>query len=489
MIAVIKKYLVSRPTIFFLLDWVLIPTAVACSFLLRFDGRIPANRMDDFVAFTLLALIFTFPIFFVFQVYKISWSFVSLTDVPKLIKAGIVSVLLLATSLYLFHTWEPFSDFPRSIVVLFGIFLMMFAGASRFGKRIYWQIFRSSFVPKDQEPHMLSPFIPDRTVKTILITGGAGYLGSVLVGKLLSQGYLVKVVDALWFGEASISSYIGRPNFQFFHQNVQEFDAMERLLFDVDAVVHMAALVGEPACAPRKELALHINYLVPLQLARLCKAYNISRFIFFSSCSTYGKSESEAMVTEYSAVHPVDFYGETKVYAERELAKLIDSRFKPIFLRLATVYGLSPRMRFDLVVNTFVKKAMTEGEITVFGGQQWRPLVHTHDVAHAITLMLEAPLSKVGGETFNVGDNKENYIISQLGDIVKELVPGIRVKTFDVLVDERSYKVSFSKIERVLGFHAKKTVREGMEEIQEAIKQGMFGDINDTRFYNHLVGV
>jgi nucleoside-diphosphate-sugar epimerase len=256
---------------------------------------------------------------------------------------------------------------------------------------------------------------------------------------------------------------------------------------DVDAVVCMAAIVGEAACASRKDLALRTNYFGPIYQARVAKAYGIKRFIYFSTCSTYGKSEGEEIVNETSALRPVDFYGETKIYAEREIVKLIDENFAPTILRLSTVYGMSPRMRFDLVVNTLTKKAMTEGEIMIFGGGQWRPLIHTQDVALAVRAVLDSSLSTVGGQIFNVGGNEENYLVSQLGDFVKQAIPEVKVNTIDTMTDRRSYRVDFQKIKSVLGFRPQNTVSTGVQEIIGAFQGQKFTDPDDKRYYNHLV--
>ena len=255
----------------------------------------------------------------------------------------------------------------------------------------------------------------------------------------------------------------------------------------MDAVVNLAAIVGEPACICQKDVALRTNYLGVVYLARLCKTLGIKRFIQASTCSTYGQNEENLIAKEGSNLYPVDFYGETKIYAERELIKLIDNSFNPTILRLSTVYGLSPRMRFDLVVNTLTKKAMKEKEITIFGGEQWRPLIHVADVAEAILLVLKAPLSKVGNQIFNVGDSDENYTISQIGELVKNYVPDVKVKTIQNIQDRRDYKVDFTKIKKILNFKAEKNVEAGIKEIRDSIKAGNFKDSEDKKYYNHLV--
>jgi len=258
-------------------------------------------------------------------------------------------------------------------------------------------------------------------------------------------------------------------------------------MVDVDTVVHMAAIVGEAACAANQDLAIRTNYLGAVNVAKISKAYGIKRFIYFSTCSTYGKSEDKTEVDERSPLRPMDFYGETKIYAERDIMRLSDEKFSPTILRLSTVYGLSHRMRFDLVVNIFSKKAHSEGKITVFGGNQWRPLIHVSDVVKAVLIILEAPLSKVGERVFNVGGNMENYLISDLVNLVKEVFPEVQVEMLNAMTDQRSYRVKFKKIERELGFRPERTVLDGIREIKKALENGSFVNVEDRRYYNHLM--
>lgn len=488
MIKRLRKNLYSSVAAMVVIDAFLVATALLLAFLIRFEGVIPTARVDGLFFFVMLAVVVTPIVFWFFRLYRISWTYVALTDVPLMFRSVVAVAFTLLFFFLLFRSHSALAEFPRSVLVLFPILLFLFVGASRFAKRFYWQIMRPSVngsrnqvAERQKAPNL------HQKVSCVLVTGCAGYLGSVLVGKLLDKGYRVKGVDVLWFGDESLKHLISHPNFQFSPLNVRDGEEMGKLLYDVDAVVHMAALVGEPACAPRKDTALEANYLNALHTARLCKAFNVPRFIFFSTCSTYGWTEPDKTVTEESPVFPVDFYGETKVYAERELERLADSTFYPTMLRLSTVYGLSPRMRFDLVVNILTKKAVREGAITIFGGNQWRPLIHTEDVAEAIIRVLEAPLSLVGGQIFNVGDDRENYLVSQIGELVKEEFPNVEIITFETMEDKRSYRVSFDKIKRVLGFSASKTVRDGIVEIRQALEEGRFKDEESKVYYNHRI--
>jgi nucleoside-diphosphate-sugar epimerase len=477
--------------IFFVLDLGLIILASVLAFALRFDAQIPEARLDNLFIFALFALVTTPAVFYLFNLYKLSWSYLSLTDIPIIIKGVGVSTLFLGTILYISRNHPLFIEFPRSIIFLYGILLFFLVSALRFSKRIYWQLIRSrTGVSKPKGGQILpltSKTLNGDKPKNILITGGAGYIGSVLSGELLKQGYNVKVVDKLLFGSEPIKELFNDPNFQFIRGDILNSEEMSKALFDVDAVVNLAAIVGEPACLSKKDLALQTNYLGAVYLARLAKTLGIKRFVQASTCSTYGQQENNNHVPEPARLFPVDFYGETKIYTERELLKLMDSNFNPTILRFSTVYGLSPRMRFDLVVNTLTKKAVKDKEIFIFGGDQWRPLIHVKDVVRSIILALEAPLSKVGSQIFNVGSNAENYLVSQVGEIVKEHIPNVEIKTIQGVEDKRSYKVDFSKIEKTLGFRNEKRVKDGVIEIRDAILSNQFLDLENKIYYNHLV--
>jgi len=478
-------------TIFFL-DLLLVTLGVYFSYLLRFDGVIPQGRYEGFLWFLGAALLVTPAVFYIFKLYRLPFSFISLTDLPAIAKGVLVSVFIVGTALFLFRDAPQLEGFPRSVIFLYAILLFLFAGGLRFSKRIYWQFFKGNpEVLRLGRDEVLLPltskFLNGDKPKTVLVTGGAGYIGSVIVSYLLEAQFKVKVYDKMLFGRESLASLASSPNLEIIEGDILDQKTLERAIVGIDAVVHAAAIVGEAACAAQQDVAIRTNYLGAVNMAKLAKAYGIKRFIYFSTCSTYGKSENEDTVDERSPLRPVDFYGETKIYAERDILRLTDERFAPTMLRLSTVYGLSPRMRFDLVVNTFAKKAVKEGRIMIFGGGQWRPLIHVTDVARAVALVLQAPLATAGGKVFNVGGDEENYLISTLGELVEKLFPEVQVETLETATDQRSYKVAFSKIRRELGFTPEKTVKDGMEEIREALKEGKFTDTEDKKYYNHLV--
>jgi len=483
----IKKIKEYPSAIFAIFDVFIIAFSALLAFLLRFDGKIPAEKLNNFYSFIILAIFLTIPVFFLKGIYKISWKYVSLTDLPNILGAAIISWAVLGGALFILRGHYLFEGFPRSIIFIYAILLFLFTGGLRFSKRIYWQLIRSKGMLFEEKISSTLTLSKEDEPKTVLITGGAGYIGSVLSSKLLKGGYTVRVIDKLLFGNDSIKGLKGYSNFQFIKGDFLDTNELAKILVDVDSVIHLAAIVGEAACVAKKDLAIKTNYLGTVHLARLCKFYGIKRFIYASTCSAYGESHEDVIKEDASFEKPVDFYGETKIYAEKEIIRLIDENFAPTILRFSTVYGLSPRMRFDLVVNSLAKKAVANGEIIIFGGKQWRPLIHIDDLARAILLVLQAPLSKVGNQIFNVGDNNENYTIHRVGELVKECIPRVKIKTIKTIDDKRNYRVSFDKIEKILQFKCNKTVKDGIVEIYEAIKNDYFDDLEDKKYYNHLV--
>ncbi len=319
-------------------------------------------------------------------------------------------------------------------------------------------------------------------VEDVLVVGGAGYIGSVLVRQLLRRGYRVRVLDLYLFGDESLDDVSSHPRLEKMEGDFRNVEHVVQALRGMDAVVHLAAIVGDPACAVDEATTIAVNYEAAKMMARLSRAQGISRFVFASTCSVYGATEE--IIDEQSALNPVSLYATTKIDAERALLEALDDVFQPTILRLATAYGWSRRPRFDLVANLLSAKAVTDREISVFNGEQWRPFVNTRDIGRAIVAVLEAPLSKVGGEIFNVGDNSQNYTLSQLGAIVAAAVPGTKVHELRNNEDPRNYRVRFDKIVRTLGFRAAVTLEEGIQEIVDAVVDEQVTDWRAPQYSN-----
>jgi nucleoside-diphosphate-sugar epimerase len=324
-------------------------------------------------------------------------------------------------------------------------------------------------------------------VRRILVIGGAGYLGSVLCRKLLSKGYKVRVMDICLFGEESIEDLKNNKDFELIKDDMRNITAITKALSDVDAVILLAAIVGDPASSAQPIDVIETNYLATKMIAEACKYHQINRFIFASTCSVYGKSDGIA--DETSQINPQSLYARSKIKSEEAILEMADDNFSPVSMRMGTLYGLSFRMRFDLVVNTFALKAATEGKISIFGGDQWRPLVNVEDAADAYVSCLSAPIAKIRGEIFNVGDESQNYQIKNLGKLTKEVFPDIIIEykdkeTVGGKLDSRNYKVSFVKIKKTLNFKPKKTVKQSIEKIKNELRSGKINDPKNSKYYN-----
>jgi nucleoside-diphosphate-sugar epimerase len=320
-------------------------------------------------------------------------------------------------------------------------------------------------------------------VHHVLVIGGGGYIGSVLCRRLLHQGYSVRVLDKLFYGQQSLAELTGHPRFELLEGDSRDVSAVCRAMTDMDAVVHLGELVGDPACALDEKLTVEINVAATRMVAEAARGCGVKRFVYASSCSVYGAGAD--ILTERSALQPLSLYARAKIASEKMLLSVNGPDFHPVILRFATVYGLSPRPRFDLVVNLLTAKAVREGEITVMGGDQWRPFVHVADIAQAIMLCLAAPLAKVKGQVYNVGSDEQNYTINDLGALIQRLIPDSKLVTRETDVDRRDYRVSFTRIHRELGFRPSRTVEDGVLELAEALRTGVVGNYQDRRHSNY----
>lgn len=318
----------------------------------------------------------------------------------------------------------------------------------------------------------------------VLVTGGAGYIGSVLTRLLLASGYRVRVLDSLMFGGDALIDQLNDPGFDFVRGDLRDDDAVRSSLEGIDHVVHLAAIVGDPACAKDPDLTRAINGDASRRLFQLADEAGVDRFVFASTCSNYGKmADPSAYVDEESELAPVSLYAETKVDYERYLLEA-DTSCTPVVLRFSTVFGLSPRPRFDLTVNEFTKELALDRELVVFGEQFWRPYCHVVDLARSVLLAIESDATLVRGEVFNVGATAENYQKQMIVEEILKVIPEGRVRYVEKDEDPRDYRVSFDKIREQLGFEVTITVPDGIRQVHTAVLDGLISDPDDARYRN-----
>ena len=305
----------------------------------------------------------------------------------------------------------------------------------------------------------------------ILLTGGAGYIGNVMARYFLDRGFDVIVLDRLFFGVEPVKDLLGENRYLLIHDDVRWFDPS--ILNGVDAVVDMAAIANDPAGELNPEFTMDINYYGRVRVANLAKKHGVKRYIYFSTCSVYGYREG--VVDENSELKPLTTYAKAAALGEKEVLPLASKEFTVTVVRPATVYGYSPRLRLDLVVNTMTFTMFTEGKVKVFGGNQYRPLVHVRDVARAVEMIINAEQDKVNGQIFNLGSDEQNYKIIDLAkEICKALAkdPNESIELRPQDVDTRSYRVSFAKIRNMLRFRPKYRVEDGVREVWNALGEG-----------------
>lgn len=323
-------------------------------------------------------------------------------------------------------------------------------------------------------------------VRHVLITGGAGYVGSLLTGVLLSEGCRVTVVDKLLFGGESLLGYWHLPSFRLVAADVAAED-LSPYLEGVDAVVHLAAIVGFPACqAVGREVAWRYNVEATRRVFDAAEAQGVGRFVFASTYSNYGLSPGGEPVHEGSPLNPQSLYAETKIAAEELLLAARGARTAPLVFRFATLFGISPRTRFDLIVNQFVLEAVTRRRLVIYQRGYSRSFVHVRDVARGISLGLAAPEERVRGEVYNLGADDGNYTKDQIVGLVQKHLPETTVSHRDLSFggDMRDIVVSFAKVRQGLGYGTERSVEQGIIEVRDALLQGLIKDATDERYRN-----
>lgn len=465
-------------------DIIMVNGAFLLSLILRYLWEVgfanevgsPKETLTDFLrvyehAFWILTLI-SLVVFYTSGFYTYGRAYRS--RLKAYIIAQAVSLSYLMFGAFAYFTGDYF-QMPRGAYFLSWIITLVVLIGSRLWSDIWRQIIQEETRNRAKTPQR-------RNVERVLVIGGAGYIGSALLPKMLEKGYKVRLLDRLMFGEEPIQDLIGHPRLEIVKSDFRQVDRVVEAMRDVDAVIHLGAIVGDPACALDEQLTIDINLMATKMIAEVAKGQGVERFIFASTCSVYGASDQT--LDEQSKLNPVSLYARSKIASERVLMQMADDRFAPVILRFSTIYGLSGRTRFDLVINLLTAKAIVEGKITVFGGNQWRPFVHVDDAALAVFKALQAPLELVDGEIFNVGSDEQNYTINQIAEIIHKLIPNSEIVNMGDDTDARNYRVSFYKIRKKLGYLPQWTVEQGIRQVEEALRTGKVKDYKDAKYSN-----
>lgn len=387
------------------------------------------------------------------------------------VQAVSVSYLVLAALNY--FTPTTFAT-PRS--VLFGSYLisvLLLVGARLWST--VWKVLAAWELRRMPRPQ-------NSRIRSVLVIGGAGYIGSMLLPRLLEEGYQVRVLDLFLYGRDSIADYLSQPNLEVVEGDFRDVQMVVDVMQGMDAVVHLGAIVGDPACDLNEQITIEINLIATRMIAEVAKGSGASRLVFASTCSVYGANDN--VLDEQSALNPVSLYARSKMASEQLLMQMADETFSPVILRFATIYGLSPRMRFDLVVNLLTAKALGDGKITLYGGDQWRPFVHVDDVALGIVAALRARRAQVHSQVFNVGSYGQNHTLREVGELIESLVPGSQVVEMGTNEDRRNYRVNFAKIYNALHYLPEWSMERGVKQTIEAIQSGVFDDYQSPEYSN-----
>ena len=442
---------------------------LAARLLLKGSAHLRPELLQFFESYALLLTASVLATFAMFHIYTRNRIYMRRQKLIALVKASFLAYAIFLGGVYLF---QPAGDFiPRGALLI--SFAITLGGAC--GGRLLMEYLHKIFIFESARKPV------ERKIRNVLVVGGAGYIGCGLVRDLLAEGYWVRVLDNMLYGDEAIRDLYQHPSFQFHQGDFREVSPVVRAVKGMDAVIHLGAIVGDPACAVSEDGTLETNLAATRLLADVCRASNVARLLFASTCSVYGAAQE--VVDENSELNPVSLYAATKIDSERVLLDAQGRDFHPVIMRLATAFGWSHRPRFDLVVNLLTAKAAQEKKIVIYNGQQWRPFIHVRDISLAFRAALRAPLELVSGQVFNVGSENMNLTLGQLADKISAIEPGLEVEHI-TNSDARTYRVCFDKIRKHLGFECQVTVEDGVEEMRRHIKAGEVSDYKLAKYSN-----
>ena len=318
----------------------------------------------------------------------------------------------------------------------------------------------------------------------VLVLGGAGYVGSAVVREMVNLGHEVTCFDLMLFGAESMMPWLGRPDFTLVKGDIRNAEEVDAATAGHDAVILLASIVGEPACNRDPDNTRATNVGGAENALAAAKKHGVKHFIFASTCSNYGVADTDVPVAEDGRLNPISVYSETKVEVEQLVLAAASDTLTPTVLRLSTAFGVSARMRFDLLVSDFTLAGHKDGKVVIFGEQFWRPFVHINDIAKCVRRVLAAPREAVDGEVFNVGANHNNTQKQTLGESVAKHLPGTEIEFVTKNEDPRSYRVEFAKVKEKIGFEPDWDIAAGIVEVRACLQNTVWPAPTDGRYKN-----
>nr|MBC8227324.1 NAD(P)-dependent oxidoreductase [Gammaproteobacteria bacterium] len=430
------------------------------------------------ISLFLLFLIVFLPSFFITGIYTYARFYSTRKKYLKILTSSFLSGIILIIIFLLARTYFIL-DIPLSNIIFSDISIAWFLTTIGCLSSRSWLHFysKNTFSIDNIEDYYTSD-------QKVLVLGGAGYIGSSLIKKLLKAGFKVRVIDILMFGEEPIQEFLDNKNFELIKADFRKIDDLVIAMRGCSSLVHLGGIVGDPASSLDEDVTREVNLTSTKVIGQIAKSSGIKKFIFASSCSVYGAQDN--ILDEESSTKPLSLYAQTKIASEKVLSELSSIDFAPVFLRFGTVFGISGRTRFDLVVNLLTARAYIEKSMTVYGPNQVRPFLHVSDAAESVLKVLNAPIESVNNEVFNVGSTDQNYTLLELAEIIKTKIPDSEINIEADNMDSRNYNVSFAKISRQLNFQTTFSLEMGIDQVIDEFDKGKITDYKESKYSNVL---